>query len=54
MIFFVVKQPQYRPQLMGMQQMGGTGPRGPQMNQQMNANQNKPNQFDDVSSFDFL
>lgn len=47
-----LQQPQYRQQLINMQQMGGNGPR-PQMGQQMpNAGNNQQNTFDD-SSFDF-
>ncbi|KAJ8943634.1 hypothetical protein NQ318_005635 [Aromia moschata] len=46
------QQPQYRQQLINMQQMGGSGPR-PQMGQQMpNAGNAQQNTFDD-SSFDF-
>ncbi|XP_066150822.1 mediator of RNA polymerase II transcription subunit 25-like isoform X1 [Euwallacea fornicatus] len=47
------QQPQYRQQLINMQQMGNSG-RG-QMGQQQMANSQggQPNQFDDVSNFDF-
>ncbi|KAJ8922602.1 hypothetical protein NQ315_007633 [Exocentrus adspersus] len=46
------QQPQYRQQLLNMQQMGGNGPRS-QMGQQMpNAGNNQSNSFDDTG-FDF-
>ncbi|CAG9766643.1 unnamed protein product [Ceutorhynchus assimilis] len=48
------QQPQYRQQIINMQQMGNNG-RG-QMGQQQMPNpqgQGQPNQFDDVSNFDF-
>ncbi|XP_044255360.1 mediator of RNA polymerase II transcription subunit 25-like isoform X3 [Tribolium madens] len=47
------QQPQYRQQLMNMQQMAGNGPR-PQMNQQMqNSGNNQQSGFDEVS-YDFM
>jgi len=45
--FFVSQQPQYRQQVLNMQQLGAV--RG----QQQNAG-GQPPPFDDVSSFDFL
>ncbi|KAF7285039.1 mediator of RNA polymerase II transcription subunit 25-like isoform X2 [Rhynchophorus ferrugineus] len=48
------QQPQYRPQLINMQQMGGNNGRA-QMNQNQmgNVQGGQPNQFDDVPTFDF-
>lgn len=53
---FILQQPQYRQQLMGMQQMQNIGQRPQQMGQQQlpNAgNQMQQQQFDDVSSFEY-
>lgn len=49
------QQPQYRQQIINMQQMGGNNGRGQMGQQQMpNAQGGQPNQFDDVSNFDFM
>ncbi|XP_019877940.1 mediator of RNA polymerase II transcription subunit 25 isoform X2 [Aethina tumida] len=48
------QQPQYRQQMINMQQMGTNGPR-PQMNQQMpQQGNNQTASFDEVSNFDFM
>ncbi|XP_060532010.1 mediator of RNA polymerase II transcription subunit 25 isoform X2 [Cylas formicarius] len=49
----LLQQPQYRPQIMNMQQMGGNQARG-QMGQQMPGGQGgQANTFDEVPNFDF-
>ncbi|XP_030748029.1 mediator of RNA polymerase II transcription subunit 25-like isoform X2 [Sitophilus oryzae] len=48
------QQPQYRQQLISMQQMGGNNSRGQMGQQQMpNPQAGQPNQFDEVPGFDF-